>query len=84
MNLQEQIKRLMLDDNLRCQCDLCQRTKKFFAIIDQLPDEDKEWMAGFYDYVIEHEEHYDLEVDYWKWKYNNLINGVDDGAQMER
>lgn len=32
-----------------CNCQICVTTRRYFSIIEQLPEADKKWMEMFYD-----------------------------------
>lgn len=38
--------------SLTCQCDLCKRGQRYYQNTESLPPEEKEWMRGFYDAVL--------------------------------
>lgn len=74
MSIREQIQTYLLSEH-RCDCDLCQRGRKFMSIVNKLSDEaDVQWMSDFYDYVIEHEEGTDMEIQYLEYKLEEQRN----------
>lgn len=39
----------------KCNCELCERSQKFFQIIEKLPPDEKDWMETFYNGVMDTE-----------------------------
>lgn len=39
----------------RCQCGMCKRGRKYYRLTSKMNLKDREWMRGFYDYVMEME-----------------------------
>lgn len=36
-----------------CNCNSCQRNRRFFRAVEKLPKADQKWMVNFYNYVME-------------------------------
>lgn len=38
-----------------CECALCQRGRRYYKNTEGLPQEERDWMHGFYDAVLDEE-----------------------------
>lgn len=73
--IQEQINEWI--DNGKCQCNLCERGRRFARIIQTIKSpEDQEWMFWFYDGVVSTEEELGMQ-EYWAGENQKKIDKLE-------
>lgn len=46
------VQRVVNRRSFKCNCDFCQRGRRFYKNTEKLPKTERDWMRGFYDAIL--------------------------------